>query len=134
MSEPTPPPTEGRYLNWLNAVKGLTVTNVLVIGMLVMIAIPAYLVYRTLNDAALLDRFLSNYREISGTGIECSVREAQYRGSSRAWGIATGFAFQGSARYMVSVQLDHEPTNEELRSYCEVLKIIADSMRKDGGP
>ena len=126
---PEPPPSDGKVLSWLNAVKGLTVTNALVIIMLVVIAIPAYLVYRMTVDDDLLDRFLSNYREISAQNVGCTVREAKYRGGSTIWGISTGLAFQGRDRYTISVILDHEPNNEELVSYCETVKTMAESLQ-----
>lgn len=122
-----PQQSEGRYLSWLNAVKGLTITNVLVIGMLVMIAIPAYLVYRALNDEELLDRFFSSFKETSSENIGCTIREARHD-SIHLWSISTGFAFQGRDKYTIGVVLDRMPTDEEMVSYCETLKIIADSM------
>jgi hypothetical protein len=111
----------------LNAVKGLTITNVVVIGMLVVIAIPAYLVYRTLNDEELLNRFFSSFREISSQNIGCTIREARHD-SQYIWSVSTGFAYQGRDRYTVGVILDHAPTDEEMVSYCETLKLIADTM------
>lgn len=131
MSETSPPPPEGKYLGWLNAVKGLTISNVLVIGMLVVIAIPAYLVYKALGDEKLLDRFLSTYEEFSSQQAGCVMRHVQERGGPSIWGISTGFAFTGADRYFVNVALDHQPTGDELQSYCEALKLIADKMLAD---
>jgi hypothetical protein len=135
MSEPSPAPPpspqEGRLLGWLSAVKGLTITNALVIGMLVVVAIPAYFVYSAINNEALLDRFLSNYRELSAQNVACVIREAKYRGGNPIWTISTGFAYYGRDRYVVGVTLDYEPNNEALQSYCETLKLIADNMGVD---
>jgi hypothetical protein len=125
--QPPPTPQDGRILSWLGAVKGLTVTNVLVIAMLVVVAIPAYFVWKALNDQVLLDRFLSNYRELSAQNVACAIREAKYRGGATQWSISTGFAIAGRDRYVVAVVMDYYPSNEELHSYCETLKLIADT-------
>jgi hypothetical protein len=128
---PSSPQQEGRILGWLNAVKGLTITNALVIFLLVVIAIPAYFAYSAINNEALLDRFLSNYRELSSQNVACVVREAKYRGGNPIWTISTGFAFHGRDRYLIGVALDYEPNNDALQSYCETLKLIADNMGED---
>jgi hypothetical protein len=131
MSQPSdPPPTDGKFLGWLTAVKTLSVTNVLVIAMLAVIAVPVYFVYRTLNDEDLLDRFFSHYKELSSQAIGCTLREVKYHGSEW-WAVSTGFAFQGADRYVISVVLDYNPDSEQITSYCQTVKIIADSMHKD---
>lgn len=136
-SEPVqqpPPPQEGRLLGWVGAIKGLTITNALVIAMLVVIAIPAYFAYSAINNEALLDRFLSNYRELSSQNVACTIREAKYRGGAPMWTISTGFAFHGRDRYVIGVVLDYEPNNDALQSYCETLKLIADNLGDEVRP
>lgn len=135
-SPPEPQPSQaevGKLSSWLNAVKGLTITNVAVIAMLVVVAIPAYFAYSAINNEELLDRFLSNYRELSSQNLPCSVREAKFRGGAPVWSITTGFAFAGRDRYIIGVVLDYEPNNEALQSYCETLKMIADTMGDEIG-
>lgn len=128
--QPQPPPAaEGRIAGLLNAVKGLTVTNALVIMMLGVVAVPTYFGWRLLNDEALRDRFFSNYRELASQNVGCTLREAKYRGGAPIWTVSTGFAFQGQDRYVIAVVLDHEPDREETISFCETLKLLADDMR-----
>jgi hypothetical protein len=129
---PTPPPNEGRVLGLINAAKGLTLFNVLVVALLVLILIPVYIVYRALSDEALLDRFLSSYRELpSDTG--CSIRVVAERGGPERWSISSGFAASGNDRYVLSVILQKEPTKEETVSYCESIKLIAGLLDHSGG-
>ena len=49
----------------VNIVKGLSLTNVLIIALLVAIAIPTYILWRFLNDASMLNKFTSFYEEIA---------------------------------------------------------------------
>jgi hypothetical protein len=142
VSEPPPPPQIGQpppteqvpaagWLSWLNAIKGLTITNVLVIAMLVVVAIPAYVVWKALGDEELLDRFFSHYKEISAQNVNCTLREARYRGSEMYYAISTGIAYQGADRYIISVILDHPPTSEEINSYCETIKLMGDRFHEE---
>ena len=128
---PTPPPD--RYVGWLNAVKGLTISNVLVIALLVMIAVPVYVIWKALGDDNLMDRLLSTYEEVEGPNAGCTIRHAQERAGPDLWSIGSGFAFFGEARWFVNVTLSHKPTDEEVASYCESLKLIADRMLENGG-
>ena len=131
MTEEKPPPSEG-WLSWLTAIKGLTLANVLVIALLAVIAVPVYVIYRALDDEKLLDRFMSTYEEVNSQQMGCALRHAQSRGGPDQWGISAGFAYQGADRWFVNVVLDHMPTNEELQSHCETLKLIADEMLDRG--
>jgi hypothetical protein len=122
-----PPPTEGRALGLLTAVKGLTATNLLVLAGLAVIAVPVYVIYKAVGNEALLDRLMSTY-EVLGSQAGCSVRHVQERGGPDLWGISSGFAYQGEARWFVNVQVDRPPTPDEVASYCASLKLIADAM------
>lgn len=113
---------------WLNAVKGLTLTNVLVIALLAVVAVPVYWVYQIMNDEAMYDRFFSYYRELSSQNVGCTLREIRYKGT-HSWAISTGLAFQGADRYLISVVVDHDP-NDEFQSFCEALKLMADELNE----
>lgn len=129
--QPPPPPAEGRFAGAANVIKGLTLSNVLVIFLLLAMAGPAYVLWKAVNDKQLMDRFLSSYREIaSDTG--CTIRVVAERGGPEHWSVSTGFAMQGSDRWTVGVILDHEP-GDLVASYCETLKLIVDSMLHKGG-
>jgi hypothetical protein len=115
-------------MEWLaNWMKGLTFANVAVIALIALVAVPVYFVYRVMGDPALLDRFLSHYKE-SGSSTGCTVREARQRGGPVIWSISTGFAHAGSDRWMVSVILTTEPAPEDVESYCATLELIVAKM------
>lgn len=122
-----PPPHDGRVLGWLTAVKGLTISNVLVIAMLGVIAVPIYAAYRILNDEALLDKLLSSYKEYPPSDAGCTIRELRPRSAAAQWTIATGFAYEGTDRWLAGVVLDHSPNEAERESYCASLKLITES-------
>jgi hypothetical protein len=131
-SPPPAPPSETGWLSWLTAVKGLTISNVLVIAALAVVAVPVYVIYKALGDEKLLDRFLSTYEEKTSQITGCVIRHVQERGGPDLWSVSSGFAFQGADRWFVSVVLTHEPSNDETETYCESLKLIADKMLDRG--
>ena len=112
-----------RVTGWLTAIKGLTLTNVLIITLLAVIGIPIYVVYKVMNDPAILERWQSSYVELPSQG-GCALREAKMKGGTRLWAISTGFAYQGGDRWQASVILDHRPSETEIASFCESLKLI----------
>ena len=124
----TPPAGDGRWTGLLAAVRQLTFANALVIIMLVITAMPAYLLYRTLNDEILLDHFTSRYRETSSQQSNCTLREARPRGGPVFWGLSTGFAYHGSDRYVVSVLMPNLPDMEKQVAYCKVLAELVAFM------
>ena len=100
--------------------------------MLAIVAVPVYIIYRALDDEKLLDRFMSTYEERSSQLSGCTLRHVQERGGPDIWGISSGFAFQGGDRWFVSVALSHDPSPDEIASFCESLKLIADRMLQRG--
>jgi hypothetical protein len=129
---PSQPPSDrvGMVGEIANIIKSLSLTNVLIIALLVGLAIPSYILWRFLNDASLLNKFTSFYEELSSDKVGCTLRIASQRGAYPIYSISTGFAFQGSDRYTVAVLLTHQPDEGELVSYCEVLNKIVDHMRR----
>jgi len=121
----TQPPPEGWFASIVGAVKSLTWRNVLVILALVVIAVPAYLIYAVVKDPLLMARLTTVYRELP-TETACLVREVRQRGGPDMWGISTGFAFFGNERWFVSVNLAQAPTAEQVISHCEVLLLTVD--------
>jgi len=121
---PEPPPSAA---GWLSAVKGLTITNALVILLLVVALVPAYAAYKLLTDEHLLDRFMSAY-QVLPTNTSCQLLKARQRGEDYTWAITTGFAFEGQLRWNIGVVMNREPTAEEMQTNCLILQTIIDFM------
>jgi hypothetical protein len=121
-------PGNGKVTGWISAVKELTLTNVLIIALMAMVAIPVYFVYRVLNDPTMLDRFMSSYSETTDAS-GCTVRTVKLRGGAYHWSISSGFALSGSDRYTVGVIVDSEPKPESVATYCATLHLIVDKLQ-----
>jgi hypothetical protein len=131
-----PPPSQepGIWQTIVRAVTSMSLTQALVIALLLAVVVPSYLLYRAVNDPAMLGRFLSSYEEISSDKVACVLRIASLRGGGDEYGISTGFAAQGNDRYVISVLMDRKPSEVEIQSYCEVLQRIVDHMRRPESP
>ncbi len=124
MSEPQP---AGWFAAAAHAVRTLTLQNVLVVFLLLLMAVPVYIIYRALSDDALLDRFLSSYREIP-SGTACTIRTVAERGGPERWSISTGFAAGGNEKWTVGVILERQPTEAEISSHCATLLLIVERL------
>jgi hypothetical protein len=133
MNAPPPPAAgpEGWFATIVHAIRSLTFTNVIVIVILVIVLIPAWMIYRVLNDEQLLFRFLSSYREIPNPvlGSNCTLREVSIRGAGDTYGISTNFATLGNDRWQIGVTLGSKPSHQDIETYCEVLNKVIDKMR-----
>jgi hypothetical protein len=114
---------------WLGLFKGLTIHNAVAIMLLMVALVPAYVIYRLTTDPTLLDRMLSSYKLLDPKGSTCALRQARQRGEAYTWIITTGFAFEGGTRWAIGVSLPHEPSYEEMQSYCGTLGLLVDYMR-----
>jgi hypothetical protein len=131
VSQPEPPQQQqGMLLSFINAVKGMSLFNVLIVALMLMIALPTYVVYRIINDEELLDRFLSSYKIYDRQVSSCTLRKARQRGEPYTWAISSGFAFEGGTRWSIGVALNWEPDDEQVKSYCETLEKLVDHMRQ----
>jgi hypothetical protein len=113
----------------VDLVRSLSLTNVLVIILLVIVAAPVWVLWRVINDEKLLDRFLSHYAEYPSQTTACTVRQIKVRGGPETFALSTGFASQGTDRYFISVVSNHQFNPSEERSYCETLNLLVDFMR-----
>jgi hypothetical protein len=131
LTEPLP---EGKLAAAASVIKGLSLTNVLIIALLAVIAVPVYVVYRALNEPAVMDRLMSSYREYPNQISGCTMREVKERGGPDMWSVSAGFAFHGSARWYIAVAMSTKPSDTEIAAHCEALKRIADSLLRAQPP
>ena len=127
---PSPPDHVGMIGGFVKILQSMTLQNVLTLALVVLIAAPSFILYQFITDASLLNKWASFYEELSSDKVSCTLRIASQRGSDPIHSISTGFAYQGSDRYIVGVILDHRPDEGDLVSYCEVLNKIVDHMRR----
>lgn len=105
----------------VEVVKGLTLTNVLVILLLIIGMAPAYLAWRILNDEELRDIVFSSFSTLVIAGSDCNVHQASEIGEDKSWFISHNFAFAGHDRWYVGVNILTEPSPSDIKAYCDTL-------------
>lgn len=138
MNEPTPPPAHppaqtrvGIVGELAHILKTLSLTNVLILGLVIAILAPTYILWTALHDETVLGKFFSRFEEVAGDKSPCTLRIFSLRGAPPSFAITTGFAFQGADRYIVGVILDEpRPDDSVIDSYCATLNMIVDYMRR----
>lgn len=108
----------------VGVIKGLSLQNVAVIALLFLMAAPAYLAWRVLNDEKLLMVIFSQYAELPLQLSECGVRVAAPRGGKPSWFISNSFAFYSEDRWYVGVNTPVEPTSDRAEEYCKTLSAL----------
>jgi len=121
MSEPPPYDRAG---TWFDRIKGLSLTNALVIVVLMVVAIPAYLAWRILNDENLASIIFSTYEERMLSGTDCGLRTASTSGVAPHYFISRAFAYSGQDRWYIGVQISGKPTDIEAGEYCDILGAV----------
>jgi hypothetical protein len=125
---------EGMVRSVVEGIKSLTLTNVLVIILLLLALAPAYLAYRIINDEALRTIVFSSFRVIPLYGTDCQLREASEIGGDKDWFLTHSFAFSGNDRWYVGVNFPEHPDEEEIKEYCDVLANIIIFARDNTQP
>jgi len=113
----------------VKTLQSVTLTQALVMALLVLIAAPTYLAWRVINDDSMLTKFTSHYEEISNEQMPCTLRIGSVRGGGYSYSITTGFAHQGSDRWTVGVIMARKPDPSEQVSYCATLVLLVDHLR-----
>lgn len=112
----------------LTQVKGLTITNVIVMIMLFIVAMPAYVGWRVINDEKLMAIVFSNYQEVD-VPTACTLVVAQPAGGQRHWYIRNLFTERNREIWYAAVRLSFMPDTEAMEKYCNALDQIIDYAR-----
>ena len=124
MTTPAAPPPDGsKAVGLINAVKGLTFSNLAMIVVLAIVAVPIYVIYKALGDDKILDRLMSTFEEIEDQRSGCAVRHVQERGGPEMWGVSSGFAFQG-ARSLVRQRDPRAVSRHQTRLFL-IVKLLS---------
>lgn len=128
----TPPPD--KISSWLGHIKNLSLTNVLVIVVLLVVAVPAYLAWRILNDPQLSGFIFSTYEERQLPGTDCGVRVASQSGASAIFTITRPFAYSGEDKWFLGITMPVEPNDVDAGNYCTALGSLIEYARDRSKP
>jgi hypothetical protein len=117
----------------VSAIKSLTLTNVLLLGLLIAVCFPAYVGYRILNDEQLLVHVASSYEEMHYGIGNCTVYRAHARGNEPEFIVRYMFRIDNLGRWYLAIKSNAEPTKEDAAKRCNLLeRAVQDGRRARG--
>lgn len=117
----------------LEAAKGLTLSNVLIIGLLILISFPAYVAYRVINEERLMNYVASSFEELRFGIGDCGVFRAQIRGEEPEYLVRYTFRFDRLGMWYLAIRGQTEPTKTEAKEKCAALAHTIEESRKAMG-
>ena len=127
MAVPEPPP--GNMLERsASIVRSLNLTNVLIVALLVIVAIPSYFAYRFMTDAEFRGEFMTG-----ATVIEkfppCTVLEAHRYGSITRHSILMIYGYDARMEKIIGLRAPGTLTEVELGEACKKVVAAADEIK-----
>jgi hypothetical protein len=112
----------------LDSVKGLSLSNVLVLALLALIAVPAYVGWKVINNPALMSIVFSDFEEIPSV-TDCNLFRAQSSGSAAFWAVTNQFGQRNAESWSIAVRVKFLPDAAAMRDYCASLEAVVSYLR-----
>ena len=128
MSDRSPPPDRS-YISiserLANIVKSLSLTNILIIALLLLLAIPSYFAWKYLSDSEFRAEF-RNHAKIVNKKVPCIVLEGQFYDLQTRHSVFIIYGFDGKNEKVMGERAPGELTDQEIDELCT--KILAQSF------
>lgn len=114
--------------------KTLTLTNVLIVGLILLVAFPAYVGYRLLNDERLIIQVSSSFEDLRYGIGDCNVFRAQRKGDEADYLIRYNFRYDTLGAWYIAIRSTRKPTKEEAKATCtNLVKTVIKARKAMGG-
>ena len=114
----------------LEITKSLTLTNVLMFGLLILFSFPAYVGYRIVNDEKLMTQITSSFEEMRYGMGDCLVYRAQQRGEMPEYLVRYNMRHDKYGVWYLAVRSQAEPTRADAAKKCEMMAHAVEIARK----
>lgn len=132
-----PQPLDGSRLavaeRLARVVTGLTIQNVLTLGLLVLIAVPTFVAWQLLHDPKLREAFLSSARVVEGLGVPCLVVATSYVGQPERTTVIVAYDTDGRIELDVGARSPGVMTGIEVAKACELIRKHGEILRRELG-
>ena len=118
---------EGRVEKAFTVVKSLNLTNVLIITLLVLLAIPSYFAYRFMSDVAFRREFMSS-AVILDVHAPCIVLEGHRYGSQARHSVFIVYGLDGRNEKLLGLRAPGSVTDPDLTELCKRVTVLADEI------
>ena len=117
----------GKVERAFGVIKSLNLTNILIIALMVIIAIPAYFAYRFIADTDFRREFMDT-AIILEKHVPCVVLEGHKWGGNKRHSVLAVFALDGRNEKLVGMR-SPEPLNVDgINEMCKKVQVMADEL------
>jgi hypothetical protein len=127
------PPPDRSYISiserLVNIVKSLNLTNILMIAILLLIAVPAYFAWKYLTDEDFRSDF-RNHAQIIDKHVPCIVLQGRYYGAQSRHSIFVVYGIEGRNEKVIGVRAPGTLTDPEIEETCQKVLATAAELKK----
>jgi len=127
------PPADRSYISiserLANIVRSLSLTNVLMIALLLLIAAPAYFAWKFMTDEDFRTDFMTR-AAILDKHVPCIVFEGQRYGSSARQTILVVYGLDGRNEKVIGLRAPGTLSDTEIDATCQKVLALAEELKK----
>jgi hypothetical protein len=123
------PPRAGMFERVIHTVRTLTLTNILMIALLLLIAVPVYFIYHFMTDDGFRRELLSR-AIIIDKNVPCIVLVAHRYGSADRYTVGLVYGFEGRMERIIALRAPGTLTDQEIEKVCDRVVAIANEMKR----
>ena len=112
-----------------NIVKSLSLTNVLIIALLIAIAAPAFFAWKYLTDEDFRGDF-RNHAQIVDKHVPCIVLLGRYYGAQKRHSVFVIYGIEGRNEKIIGERAPGELTDPEIEEACVKVLAVAAELKK----
>jgi hypothetical protein len=119
----------GKLERAFGVIKTLNLTNVLILALIVVIAIPAYFAYKFMSDLSFRREFMSSAIILSAHA-PCIVLEGTRQGSNPRHSVFIVYGLDGRNEKLIGLRAPDAQTPEELTALCQRVVVLSDQINE----
>jgi len=117
----------GKVERAFGVIKSLNLTNILIIALMVLIALPTYFVYRFIADVDFRREFMDT-AVVLDKYAPCVVLEGHKWGANKRHSVVAVFALDGRNEKLIGMRSPEPMTPDEINEMCKKVQIMANEM------
>jgi hypothetical protein len=121
--------SDGKLERAFGVVKSMSLTNVLILALIVVIAIPAYFAYRFMSDVAFRREFMST-AVILDQHAPCIVLEGHRYGSSARHSVFVVYGVDGRNEKLLGLRAPGSMDNDDLTDLCKRVVVLSEEIKE----
>jgi hypothetical protein len=120
---------EGKLERAFGVVRSMSLTNVLILALIVVIAIPAYFAYRFMSDVAFRREFMSS-AIILEQHVPCVVLEGHRYGSQVRHSVVVVYGLDGRNEKLIGLRAPEAMNSVELTEMCKRVVTLSEEINE----